>query len=541
MKTRDTKDPSSRASVGTVVLSLWIYLFWIVLVILSLWGFTADDSFIVYRYAENLAFGNGLTYNADEFISALTSPLHAFICALLTLAPCSLIVSNKLLAILALAGSLGWACLRLNYGPFRSSLVIGIVVSSPLVLFWTVGGLETAYLLALLVILYVQFDRFRDDPSGWTGLWLSITVGCCFLTRFDSILLVGPVLVHSAFRLYHYRGLTTIGFIGLLFPAALLAGSWMTFSLFYYHDIFPTSYYSKGLLFSWYGVAINSLYILQFLILSGMPIVLFVLLVRIRLQRVSTRKDVALAWGRRHTGILVGLLLSLLYATGMVTTHMMFSYRFLIPFLPILLFLALDLWRDLPSPAESPFGRPFATATLSILAFHGILLFSLLTTSLNIGVVGEYRAVNLGEYKEFTRLLEQQATCIRDHWSQQDSSTDRPVVYVYAAGTPGYFMPKFKIVDSSIISYRHYFRGGSSGVSRSADYLFVTSRHGRVDRQLGGGLTGLQRLPTADRSIQFDGRVEHFAVYFNPTPIDLVLPSYVDGAAPSTSKDNSMQ
>ena len=541
MKTRDTKDPSSRASVGTVVLSLWIYLFWIVLVILSLWGFTADDSFIVYRYAENLAFGNGLTYNADEFISALTSPLHAFICALLTLAPCSLIVSNKLLAILALAGSLGWACLRLNYGPFRSSLVIGIVVSSPLVLFWTVGGLETAYLLALLVILYVQFDRFRDDPSGWTGLCLSITVGCCFLTRFDSILLVGPVLVHSAFRLYHYRGLTTIGFIGLLFPAALLAGSWMTFSLFYYHDIFPTSYYSKGLLFSWYGVAINSLYILQFLILSGMPIVLFVLLVRIRLQRVSTRKDVALAWGRRHTGILVGLLLSLLYATGMVTTHMMFSYRFLIPFLPILLFLALDLWRDLPSPAESPFGRPFATATLSILAFHGILLFSLLTTSLNIGVVGEYRAVNLGEYKEFTRLLEQQATCIRDHWSQQDSTTDRPVVYVYAAGTPGYFMPKFKIVDSSIISYRHYFRGGSSGVSRSADYLLVTSRHGRVDRQLGGGLTGLQRLPTADRSIHFDGRMEHCAVYFNPTPIDLVLPPYVDGAAPSTPKDNSMQ
>jgi len=41
----------------------------------------------------------------------------------------------------------------------------------------------------------------------------------------------------------------------------------MIFSLFHFHDIFPTSYYSKGILFSWYGVAVNALYILQFLIL----------------------------------------------------------------------------------------------------------------------------------------------------------------------------------------------------------------------------------------------------------------------------------
>jgi len=232
----------------------------------------------------------------------------------------------------------------------------------------------------------------------------------------------------------------------------------MIFSLFHFHDIFPTSYYSKGILFSWYGVAVNALYILQFLILSGMPIVLFVLLVRIRFHRAPTRSDGVFAWGRRHSGILVGLLLSLLYATGMATTHMMFSYRFLIPFLPIFLFLALDLWRDLPSPVESTPGGPFAAATLSTLVLQGILLVTLMSTSLNIGVVGEYRAVNLGEYEEFTRLLGEQSTCIRDHWSQQDSSTDRPVVYVYAAGTPGYFLPDFKIVDSSIISYRHYFR-----------------------------------------------------------------------------------
>lgn len=538
MKKSDTNDAPS----GAALLSFWIYFFWIALATLSLWGFTADDSFIVFRYAENLASGNGLTYNSGEFVSALTSPLHALLCTLLTLVPCSLLVSNKLLGILALAGSLGWACRRLQYGPFGSLLVAGLVASSPLVLLWTVGGLETPYLLALLTILYVQFDRFRDNPSGGTGLCLSIAVGCCFLCRFDSILLVGPVLVHSAFRLYRHRGFTVTGFIQLFLPAASLAGSWMAFSLFYFHDIFPTSWYSKGILFSWYGLAVNVLYILQFVILSGMPIVIFILLVRIRVHQATSEPNIIWAWCRRHSGFFVGLLLSFLYATGMATTHMMFSYRFLIPFLPILLFLSLDLWRELPSIAESRFGGPFATATLSILALHGILLYSLLSTSVNIGVVGEYRAVNLGEYANFTGLLEEQAICIHDHWSQHGSATDRPVVYTYAAGIPGYFLRDFKIVDSSIISYRHYFRGGSSGVSRSADYLFVTSRHGQVDRQLGGALAGLQRLPATDRSIHFDGKVEDFAVYFNPTPGGLVLPPYVDGADPSaTPPDNSMQ
>ena len=41
--------------------------------------FVADDAYIVGRYAANFAEGHGLVYNRGEYISALTSPLHALL------------------------------------------------------------------------------------------------------------------------------------------------------------------------------------------------------------------------------------------------------------------------------------------------------------------------------------------------------------------------------------------------------------------------------------------------------------------------------
>nr|MBC8437242.1 hypothetical protein [Planctomycetota bacterium] len=46
-------------------------------------SYTAEDAFIVYRYSENLIHGNGLVFNSGEYVSALTSPLHALIVSVL--------------------------------------------------------------------------------------------------------------------------------------------------------------------------------------------------------------------------------------------------------------------------------------------------------------------------------------------------------------------------------------------------------------------------------------------------------------------------
>ncbi|MCP4661895.1 MAG: hypothetical protein GY856_41355 [bacterium] len=43
----------------------------------SFWGYSYDDAFITYRYADNLAAGQGLTYNPDERVLGTTAPGYA--------------------------------------------------------------------------------------------------------------------------------------------------------------------------------------------------------------------------------------------------------------------------------------------------------------------------------------------------------------------------------------------------------------------------------------------------------------------------------
>ena len=52
--------------------------------LLLLWfRYTADDALIVLRYARNLVNHGELVYNEGEYVSALTSPFHALLLAIL--------------------------------------------------------------------------------------------------------------------------------------------------------------------------------------------------------------------------------------------------------------------------------------------------------------------------------------------------------------------------------------------------------------------------------------------------------------------------
>ena len=526
------------------MLALWLAsALWGGVLVALLWGFTADDSYIVYRYADHFSSGRGLVYNPAEHVSALTSPLHALLCSLLSLLPLSIVASNKIMALVFISTTCTLACRRLGYGSFRLFLVAGLVVGSPHVILWTVGGLETPYLLCLFMVLFWQHVAFRRTPSLRAALALSLTCGFCFLLRFDSILLTAPALVHSILQGRRSDLSLARASLALVGPALCVAASWLAFSHIYYHDIFPTSYYSKGLAFSWYGVATNAIYIFQFLAVSGLGAVAAVILLVLFIRRNGIIASTVRHWTCTHAGLLVGLVFSGVYALGMVTTHMMFSYRFLVPYLPLVLLLVIDLH---PLTRRQRGGRfnPLALLTMGLgtLALQGAVLAALLSTSLNPGAVGEYRRVNLGQYKQFLNVLQEQTLCIRDHWARQHSRTGGPTVYVFAAGVPGHRLPNARIVDSSIISYRHCFRDAPSGISRSADYVFATSRHGPLATQLGGLLGRLQRLDASVRFVSFDGAVEEFVVYFNPHPSSFRLPPYIDGPpAGSSGGGNSMQ
>ena len=42
-------------------------------------SYTADDAFITYRYAENLAYGKGFLFNEGEKVQGTSSPLYTVV------------------------------------------------------------------------------------------------------------------------------------------------------------------------------------------------------------------------------------------------------------------------------------------------------------------------------------------------------------------------------------------------------------------------------------------------------------------------------
>src|SRR5690242_4748010 len=92
------------------------------LVMAAMFDFTADDAYIVLRYAQNLTARGTLEYNWGEQINALTSPLNLFLMAELNLLVPDPILANKALGIVCLLGTLvlGWRSIGLEYATEKS-------------------------------------------------------------------------------------------------------------------------------------------------------------------------------------------------------------------------------------------------------------------------------------------------------------------------------------------------------------------------------------------------------------------------------------
>ena len=186
-------------------------------------SFTADDAYIVARYAENLVDGGGLVFNPGERINALTSPLHAFVNALLFYATGSTITANKVLAITAVLGVCGAALWHLRHRQADAVLFAALVLPSPLISLWTVGGLETPYLMVLVTALVLLTRNCGNNMSPVSAMAASVVMGLCFVTRYDSVPFLLPVMGYLL--LENPRRATC-----LILPGACLVLGWLGFA-----------------------------------------------------------------------------------------------------------------------------------------------------------------------------------------------------------------------------------------------------------------------------------------------------------------------
>ena len=497
--------------------------------------YTAEDAYIVYRYSENLVDGNGLAFNPGEPVSALTSPLHALICSGLYAITGESAWTNKVFAaLLHLACTyLAVQLIQLDRGRLLFFLMVWL---SPYMIFWTAGGLETMYLSSFLVVAFACSVRSHDTDDCRFLIAFSVLLGLAFLTRYDSCLFTLPIWFHVAISQWRRAGLSrgqkVVRTVLLLMPGLVMALAWLGTSYVYYHDIFPTSIYHKPLRYDIQTHA--AFYMLQFLCLSGIvPLLAWVSIDRTRrpgTRFFSSLTETTLA----KLGVVIGLLIFAFYATTAVLTHMMFSYRFLLPYFPIMTLLVIELiHRSSPEAWQGGnFGRrSWLWVLMLVIPFQGLQFYLIDQHSINPGKMGEYRQLSRQQYRKFMDILSVQASAIKDHWESGDHKR-APQIHVYAAGILPYQYRDAYIVDWGLISYRKNVEVYSiqPGLLYSSDYIMTLSpRHHGVDYQLQQSADGLQ-LITETRMV-FDGSEQTFSIWHNATPSEYRLPSTVDGAA----------
>ena len=476
-------------------------------------NFTAEDAYITYRYAENLVNTGAMVYNEGEPINALTSPFHAILSALLFSVTGQTVLSNKIfgLLLLLLSATLVWYHFK-DYTQWQLLALI-LLLTPPSVILWTFGGLETPILLFLVTLTVFLAERL--PPFNLKQLCLIfLLIGLAFLTRYDSILFFLPLMAYVIWKVRTVRHITIA-----LVMVALLPAIWLAISTLYYGDPLPTSFYVKTPNGGLGNLFFNGRYIASYLLYVGIIPVL--VLVFILLPSKRSALQILYLHFKSMWWLYLGIAFELLYGLTMATHHMMFSFRFFIPYLPSAVILIVDLVRRLSEANKVDF-LVWRTTMLFSLLLLGLTLFQLyqIVYTYNHSVNGivsiaEYQNLGIRDYVRFLEIMEQEAFDVEQHWDKITVDENRrPRIITYAAGMLPY-MFRDSYIYEKLVSYRHCFQRHNQALY--ADYIHIVApRLGPVAQQL--PLPEEHYSLISSYEMFFDGSQQHFLVYYNPHP-----------------------
>jgi hypothetical protein len=197
----------------------------------------ADDSFITFRYAENIAGGKGFVYNQGERILGTSTPLYTLLLALLVKLGLPILPLARMINIGAdcVSGILIFLMLR-RFKMGVATLAALFYALFPRVIVWSISGMETSlYVLFIAASLYC----YHKKNLGLTALFLGLTV----LTRVDGVILGLAITVHFIRQHRRFPVKMVLGCIGVVLP-------WLVFSLLYFGSPIPNSVPGKKALYS---------------------------------------------------------------------------------------------------------------------------------------------------------------------------------------------------------------------------------------------------------------------------------------------------
>jgi hypothetical protein len=496
------------------------------IVLVVLWGlfnfsgFVADDAFISFRYAENLIDHGALVYNLGEPINAMTSPLHVMLLTALYALTGNTLLAYKVVALAAYfcTALIVWRLFKQHAQIQLLALVL--VALPPAVLLWTSGGLETPLLTLVVVCVTAQVYQAGEGQLGRKDLCIILFLsGLGFLLRYDSALFFAPVVGYSLFRAESVRSAVIAFLVGALLPAL-----WLMASYQYYGDIFPTSFYEKAPRLEAFLLKVNAQYIFVYLFVTGIAIAMLVPAVIY-----SSSRDVVRAYRgaiAKTWWLWLALVVVLLYGLTVATSHMMFSFRFFVPYIPAAAIAILTIYTEADGLTIRKHG--FAVLLSMLIVVQAYQHYYTYYHSLNgLAPVGEFRRWGVNEYNIVMAESAATVEVVKDHWRAHGDPTRQPRISTFAVGLLPYIY-KEAYIYGLLVSYRHCNpamglssnecgRWGYGEVKKSADYtVLLHPVYGQLRDQLPHPLSSYEVI--TERQVMFDGGLPTLAVLYNPNP-----------------------
>jgi hypothetical protein len=469
------------------------------------------------KYAVNLIDSGTIVFNLGEQMNTLTSPLMVFLDALLYVLFIDITLSLKILSILSLFLSVALILKRFKNKNYSQLVILSIVILSPCVLLWAVGGLDTMCTLffATILILLVYKENQISDRALFAACFLA---GLLFLSRYDSILFTMPLVLHSFVKSVNIKKSTIAVIIGSIIPL-----SWVIGAYIYYGDIFPTSLYVKTPKYDLQTIIFNTWYISQYLFfITAIPFILLLFLsVKSRKKLIHTFKDQFF----QYWGLYMGIFFFLIYGLTVAdTTHMMFSFRYFVPYIPAFSIIIANFYAQYDEDINY---KQFVSAVVVIIIFQIFQAFYTYQFSIN-GIVlnGEFRNLGIKTHNNGEKILKETALDIKEHWNRLAISKVRPPRICTPAEGILPFNYREAYIYGPLVSYRHYCSPFDYGIfnyynnlDTHADYIIFVTSNEEVKK-----ITKTYTI----KSVGMPGVKENLIVMFNPKPYDNILPKKIN-------------
>ncbi|MCP4655086.1 MAG: hypothetical protein GY856_06660 [bacterium] len=194
-----------------------------------------DDAYITYRYARNIATGNGFTYNPGEPVLGTSTPLFTLLLAGFGFLGFDIPGTSSYLNLLAATAAVAMAFLwiqRLSRSVFAGLFASALLFTFGPFLASSISGMESGVYVCLIMATFFLYDAGRLAPAA-------VLAALCVLMRLDGLAVGAALLAHYVFenRRFPTPGIVT-GYCLPLLP-------WFSFSLLYFGQLVPQSMIAK--------------------------------------------------------------------------------------------------------------------------------------------------------------------------------------------------------------------------------------------------------------------------------------------------------